>query len=181
MSRADELPQADLDFELEAKAKAIIRKLEAARDNLADWRAGATAAAVISNAPRSGPHTEAAYSAHKTAYETGPEQYRLGADVVAAAVLDVWSRLEDERDQALARVRELEARVRELRKERANNIEESIAEGMDVGRGEREALRVRVRKLEEAIASHLTACSNSYGDCDDEACTYCALERLVNP
>ena len=32
MSRASELPQADLDFELEDKAKAIIRELEAARD-----------------------------------------------------------------------------------------------------------------------------------------------------
>ena len=61
---------------------------------------------------------------------------------------------------------------------------------VDVGRINREKneaiaraekAEARVRELEEAIASHLTACSNSYGDCDDEACTYCALERLVNP
>lgn len=53
---------------------------------LEDWKAGATGAATITYPPRVGPHTEEAYCAHKAAYERGSENYRIGADVIAAAV-----------------------------------------------------------------------------------------------
>jgi hypothetical protein len=53
-------------------------------DDLKDWQAGATGAATIMHPVRTGPHTEAAYCAHKASYEGGPEAYRVGADVVGA-------------------------------------------------------------------------------------------------
>lgn len=60
---------------------------------LRDWKAGATGAATIMYPPRTGPHTEEAYCAHKAAYERGTEEYRNGADVIGAAYLaakDKW-------------------------------------------------------------------------------------------
>jgi hypothetical protein len=83
----------------------------AALEELANWKAGATGAATIAYPPRTGPHTEEAYCAHRDAYGRGPEGYRLGADVVSAAVLAVRERLESEITSLRDRVRELEAEV----------------------------------------------------------------------
>ncbi len=66
-----------------------IRQMGRELTQLRDWKEGATGAATIAYPPRTGPHTEEAYCAHKDHYETGSEDYRVGADVVAAAVLSV--------------------------------------------------------------------------------------------
>lgn len=67
--------------------RSAVERVISERHSLRDWKAGATGAATISYPPRVGPHTEDAYCAHKSAYEGGSEDYRIGADVVAAAVL----------------------------------------------------------------------------------------------
>lgn len=63
-----------------AKVGALLFELE-------EWKAGATGAATIAYPPRIGPHTEEAFAAHRERYAAGSECYRVGADVVAAAML----------------------------------------------------------------------------------------------
>jgi hypothetical protein len=61
--------------------------------NLRDWQEGATAACWISYPPGMPPHTEDVYCAHKNHYTSGSEDYRLGADEVAAAIMSVKERI----------------------------------------------------------------------------------------
>jgi len=67
----------------------VIGLLERAVQQLEDWQAGATGAATITCPVRVGPHTEEAYQAHRSTYMDESEEYRLGADTVAAAVQSI--------------------------------------------------------------------------------------------
>lgn len=56
-------------------------------DALREWRVGVEGALTICYPPRVGPHTEGAYITHAQRYHhPAMEEYRQGADVVAAAV-----------------------------------------------------------------------------------------------
>lgn len=83
---ARELVETLLEIERIAEAPVAGGPLDAVRW-LKDWQAGANGAATIAYPPRVGPHTEAAYCAHRAEYTGGSEGYRVGADMVAAAVL----------------------------------------------------------------------------------------------
>lgn len=70
------------------------RNLEIAQ--LRQWKAGAIGSATLMHPIRTGPHTLEAYQAHHAAYTGGSEEYRLGADVVAAGHMAGAKRLEDD-------------------------------------------------------------------------------------
>lgn len=63
--------------------------LKAELTKLQEWAAGVNGAAVIAYPAGVGPHTREAFLAHRDAYHGGSEDYRVGADVVSAAVLSV--------------------------------------------------------------------------------------------
>ena len=71
-----------------------LAELETEVCQLRAWKAGATGAATIMHPVRTGPHTEQAYCAHRSAYETAEESYRTRADVVSAAGLATKGKLE---------------------------------------------------------------------------------------
>lgn len=61
--------------------------LQEEAEALREWRAGVEGALTICYPPRVGPHTEGAYITHAQRYHhPAMEEYRQGADVVAAAV-----------------------------------------------------------------------------------------------
>lgn len=83
-------------------------------EELREWQAGATGAATIAHPVRVGPHTEEAYCAHRSRYMSGSEPYRVGADVVSAAMLAATDALKAERDGALSALALAEARIARL-------------------------------------------------------------------
>jgi cell division protein FtsL len=100
--------------ELEARIAELTREQDQAirerdraileRDAIQAWKDGASGAAIISYPPRTHGHTESMYYAHRVTYETGPENYRDGADVVSDLYLFFRSearQLTAERDQAI--------------------------------------------------------------------------------
>jgi len=76
-----------------------VRQLLCELDSLRDWQEGAVAALMISYPPGMPPHTEDVYYAHKSYYTSRSEDYRLGADEVAAAILSVKERMEQGRGE----------------------------------------------------------------------------------
>uniref|UniRef100_A0A6H1ZRQ7 Uncharacterized protein n=1 Tax=viral metagenome TaxID=1070528 RepID=A0A6H1ZRQ7_9ZZZZ len=73
--------------------------------NLRDWQEGATAACWISYPPGMPPHTEDVYYTHKRYYASRSEDYRLGADEVAAAILSVKERIQQGRGEQTPPIR----------------------------------------------------------------------------
>lgn len=79
---------------------------------LREWKAGAIGACILLYPPGVGPHTEAAYVAHRDRYTHGSEEYRLAADLIAeaqAAFKERIHRASEQFQQAMVRLRQAAA------------------------------------------------------------------------